>query len=169
MIENPFDAPIPGQSLTDTPGNAKWEHPPQFTDVEEASEHVWEKLHDRNFLPQVLSFLKEGIPVEAIARMILFSGFMKGKWTPDVAILLSEIAFKQIMAIGVAAKIPDIKMFLKDQSNSKFYDEFAEFKLSRNKAKASEETENKAEKFAKKIKAELEENKSSGLMKKETE
>ena len=26
---NEFDAPIPGQSLTDTPGNAPWEHPPQ--------------------------------------------------------------------------------------------------------------------------------------------
>ena len=45
------------------------------------------------------------------------------------------------MAIGVAANIPDIKMFLKDQSNSKFYSEFAEFKLDRDKAKASEETE----------------------------
>ena len=164
MIENPFDAPIPGQSLTDTPGNAKWEHPPQFTDVEEASEHVWERLHDRNFLPQILSFLEEGVPVEAISRMVLFSGFMKGKWTPDVAILLS-----QIMAIGVAANISDIKMFLKDQSNSKFYNEFAKFKLDRDKAKESEETESKAKKFAKKIKAELEENKSSGLMKRETE
>ena len=27
---NPFDAPVPGQSLTDTPGNAPWEHPPQM-------------------------------------------------------------------------------------------------------------------------------------------
>ena len=27
--ENPFDAPIPGQSLTDEPGNYPWEHPPQ--------------------------------------------------------------------------------------------------------------------------------------------
>ena len=25
---NEFDAPIPWQSLTDTPGNAAWEHPP---------------------------------------------------------------------------------------------------------------------------------------------
>ena len=169
MIENPFDAPIPGQSLTDTPGNAKWEHPPQFSNVEDAAEYIWDRLHEKEILSQVIAFLKEGIPVEAIARMVLFSGFMKGKWTPDVAILLSEIVFKQIMAIGVAANIPDIKMFLKDQSNSKFYSEFAEFKLDRDKAKASEETENKAEKFAKKIKAELEENKSSGLMKKETE
>ena len=28
---NPFDAPVPGQSLTDKPGNAAWEHPPEFT------------------------------------------------------------------------------------------------------------------------------------------
>ena len=27
---NPFDAPIPGQSLTNEPGNAPWEHPPQM-------------------------------------------------------------------------------------------------------------------------------------------
>ena len=26
---NPFDAPIPGQSLTDEPGNYPWEHPPK--------------------------------------------------------------------------------------------------------------------------------------------
>ena len=27
-VGNPFDTPIPGQSLTDTPGNYPWEHPP---------------------------------------------------------------------------------------------------------------------------------------------
>ena len=30
-IGNPFDAPVPGQSLTDTPGNYPWEHPPLYT------------------------------------------------------------------------------------------------------------------------------------------
>ena len=33
---NPFDAPVPGQSLTDKPGNSAWEHPPQFTSTDEA-------------------------------------------------------------------------------------------------------------------------------------
>ena len=37
---NPFDAPIPGQSLTDKPGNAAWEHAPQFADPNEALEHI---------------------------------------------------------------------------------------------------------------------------------
>ena len=36
-VGNPFDSPVPGQSLTDTPGNYPWEHPPQFVDPEEAS------------------------------------------------------------------------------------------------------------------------------------
>ena len=41
---NPFDAPIPGQSLTNEPGNAPWEHPPQMVKMEEAMGYVWEKL-----------------------------------------------------------------------------------------------------------------------------
>lgn len=27
MIENIFDTPVPGESLTKTPGNAAWENP----------------------------------------------------------------------------------------------------------------------------------------------
>ena len=32
---NPFDSPVPGQSLTDKPGNYPWEHAPQYTDVDQ--------------------------------------------------------------------------------------------------------------------------------------
>ena len=107
--------------------------------------------------------------IEAIARMILFSGFTEGKWNPDVAILLSEIVFKQIMAIGVKAEISNIKVFMGDQGNSKFRKSFAKFKVEKEDANKSSTTENKAEKFAEEIKAELESKESSGLMKKETE
>ena len=169
MIENPFDAPIPGQSLTNTPGNYPWEHSPEYTDVEKASEYVWDKMHERNLLEQIITFLENDIPVEAIARMVLFSGFTEGKWNPDVAILLSEIVFKQIMAIGVKAEIPNMKVFMGDQGNSKFRKSFAKFKVEKEDANKSSTTENKAEKFAKEIKAELESKESSGLMKKETE
>ena len=165
MIENPFDAPIPGQSLTDTPGNAKWEHPPQFTDVEEASEYVWEKMHEPNILEQIVTFLDNDVPVEAVARMILFGGFMEGKWTPDVAILLSEIVFKQVIAIGVAREVKNMKMFLKDQSNNKFRRAFAKFKIQKKDADKAMTGEEKVEE----IKEELEETKDGGLMAKETE
>ena len=165
MIENPFDTPIPGQSLTDTPGNGPWEHPPQFINIDDASEYVWKRIHSEKQLGQIITFLNNGIPVEAIARMILFSGFMDGKWTPDVAILLSEIVFKQIIAIGVAREVKNMKMFLKDQSNNKFRRAFAKFKIQKEDADKAMTGEEKVEE----IEEELEETKNGGLMAKETE
>ena len=69
-LQNRFDAPIPGESLTDTPGNAKWEHPPQFTKVEEASEYIWDRLHDEKLLDQIITMLKNQVPVEALDRVV---------------------------------------------------------------------------------------------------
>ena len=57
--DNPFDAPIPGQGLTDEPGNYPWEHPPQFTDPDEAAEFVWDRLHRPEFMEQVIAIMYE--------------------------------------------------------------------------------------------------------------
>ena len=166
MQENIFDAATPGQSLTDTPGNANWEHPPQFVEVDEAEEYIWDKLHGEQLLQQVVTFLENDIPVEAIARMILFGGFTEGKWTPDVAILLAEIIFNQIMAIGVKAEVSKMKLFIKDQGTNKFHKEFAKFKVQKHKAKQESTSEEGAEQFAEEIKKEIA---PSGLMAKEIE
>ena len=164
-LENPFDAPIPGQSLTNTPGNYPWEHPSQFSDVEKASEYVWDRLHSEEMLDQVITLLKEGVPVEALTRMILFGGFAEGKWNPDVALLLSEIILKQIMAIGIKAEIPKMKIFIKDQSTNKFHEEFANFKLQKQKStKLSGQDESNKEKFLEDIKKELKNKEPSGIM-----
>ena len=165
MIENIFDSPIPGESLTKTPGNAAWENPPQYVNVDEASEYIWEKLHEEKFLDQVVSFLSNDVPIEAVARMILFGGFVEGKWTADVAILLSEIIFKQIMAIGMNAGVKNMKMFLKDTSNNQFHKEFIQFKMEKDKLQKTPD-DKKIKKFVEEVKKELE---PSGLMKKETE
>ena len=165
MIENIFDSPIPGESLTKTPGNAAWENPPQYVNVDEAAEYVWEKLHEEKFLDQVVSFLSNDVPIEAVARMILFGGFVEGKWTADVAILLSEIIFKQIMAIGMNAGVKNMKMFLKDTSNNQFHKEFVQFKMEKNKTPEISDNK-KVKKFVEEVKKELE---PSGLMEKETE
>ena len=75
-----FDAPIPGQSLTDTPGNAPWEHPPQFTDPEEILDGLYDKITDGEFSQQLIAMLDAGVPVEAIVRVMVFGGFMQGKY-----------------------------------------------------------------------------------------
>ena len=130
-VGNPFDAPVPGQSLTDTPGNYPWEHPPQFTDPEEATEFIWQTLHTEQFLEQVIGMLDAGVPVEAIARVIVFGGFVEGKFTPDVGFLITEPVMKMLMAIGVRAGLNNIRMSMQDITNSKQMSDIAKIKLSK--------------------------------------
>ena len=63
--------------------------------------------------------LDSGIPVEAIGRIIIFSGFIEGKWNPDVAFVIAEPVMKMIATIGVIAGIKDIKMSMSDITNKK--------------------------------------------------
>ena len=135
---NPFDAPIPGQSLTDTPGNSPWEHPPQYTDLDEAAEYVWDIIHEENKLEQVLLILKSGVSVEALTKGILFTGFVGGKWAVDLALLLAEIVFNQILAIGIRGKIKNIKILSSDNSNADFRKDYGKMAVNKKKQEEKE-------------------------------
>jgi len=116
---NPFDAPVPGQGLTDKPGNYPWEHPPQYTDTSKAADYVWDKLTQPQFAEQVIAMLDAGIPVEAIGRIIIFTGFAEGKWTPDVAFIITEPVMKMIAAVGIHGGVKKIRMSMQDLTNKK--------------------------------------------------
>ena len=115
---NPFDAPVPGQSMTDKPGSAAWEHPPQYTNTADAADFVWDQLSTPEFAQQVIAMLDAGIPVEAIGRIILFGGFTEGKWTPDVAFIIAEPVMKMIVAVGLQGGVKKFRMSLGDMTNN---------------------------------------------------
>jgi|TARA_R100001082_G_scaffold24729_1_gene12124 hypothetical protein len=117
-IGNPFDAPVPGQSLTDTPGNYPWEHPPQITDTSEAADLIWDRLHEPEFSQQVIAMLDAGVPVEAVGRIVIFSGFMDGKFSPDVGFILVEPVMKMIASIGIKGGLKKIRMSMQDITNN---------------------------------------------------
>jgi len=116
---NPFDAPGPGQSFTDKPGNYPWEHSPQYTDTSEAADYVWDRLSQPEFAEQVIAMLDAGIPVEAIGRIIIFAGFTEGKWTPDVAFIIAEPVMKMIAAVGIHGGVKKFRMSMQDLTNEK--------------------------------------------------
>jgi isopropylmalate/homocitrate/citramalate synthase len=91
---------------------------------------------------------------------------MEGKWNVDVAMLIAEVVFKQIMAIGIKANIQSIKLFIKDQSTNKFHKQFAEFKNIKSKGEPKQPTKDRLKTFVEDIKEELKE-KETGLMVKE--
>ena len=125
---DPFSAPIPGQSLTDEPGNYPWEHAPLITDPEQATEFIWDRLHKPEFAEQVIAMLDAGIPVEALGRVILFGGFMEGKFSPDVAFIIAQPVMEMIASMGVAAGVEKFRMSMSDLTNNKQMTEIIKIK-----------------------------------------
>ena len=128
---NPFDAPVPGQSLTDKPGNYPWEHAPQYTDTAEAADYVWDRLSQPQFAEQVIAMLDAGIPVEAIGRIIIFTGFAEGKWSPDVAFIIAEPVMKMIAAVGIHGGVKKFRMSMQDLTNEKQMQSISKIKKSK--------------------------------------
>ena len=117
---NDFDRPIPGQSLTDEPGNYPWEHPPQYSDVREARDRIFEGMTQEENAKQLLTMLVSDVPAEAIVRTVLFAGFTEGKWTVDMATLLAPIVLIQVIGLAKAAGIEKFRILLDEQPDDDF-------------------------------------------------
>jgi len=117
---NRLDAPVPGESLTATPRNAKWEHPPQMPETGDAFEFIWDQMHKEPQLTQLISLLDTGVPVEALAKTLLFSGFGEGKWTVDGAILLAEPVFLSIAALAKNAGLKEVNLSMEKKDPISF-------------------------------------------------
>lgn len=104
---DPFNAPIPGESLTKSMGSAPWEQSPQFADKDDAAEYIFTKLTSPSQMNKVVSLIEVGVPVETVAKGMLLSGFQEGKWTPDVALLLGRVTMSMIISIAKKAGVKD--------------------------------------------------------------
>jgi len=140
--DNIFDAPIPGQSLTDEPGNYPWEHPPQTPSVEEAADFVYESLMKKENMERMFTLLRMGIPIEALVKVITFAGFLEGKWTVDVAKLLEPIVAMMVTGEASLAGIK-AKVNLGDAADTDFFNEMAErkFEMKQNEEAIKKELE----------------------------
>lgn len=99
--------PIPGQSLTNSPDQAyNWEKPSEYTNPKEAMLYVFETLTVPETVSNILISLSKGIGVVDIASITLYSGFLEGKWNPDLMLLLMEPTMYMVMAIAEKANIP---------------------------------------------------------------
>ena len=125
---SPFDTPVPGQSLTDEPGNYPWEHAPQFTNVEEAMDGIYDSLTTPKNAQQLIAMLDAGVPVEAIVRVMVFTGFAEGEFNPDVGFIIIEPLMEAVATIGLRAGIKNLKISLSDIGNKKFKKTMSELK-----------------------------------------
>ena len=109
MIKGAFNKPIPGQSLTNSPESpSDWEKPPVYTTVPEAAMGIFaEMTKEETFMPLVEA-LSAGFPVVDMANLILYRGFQKGQFNPDLMLLLIEPVIYMLLALAEKVGIGDV-------------------------------------------------------------
>lgn len=96
-----LDGPVAGQSLTNSPDQKyPWEQAPEFTSVKAATEKIFLDLLKDDNLETVTTLMANQTPVADIAQVLLFTGFTKGKFNPDLMMSLMEPTMYMLMSIA---------------------------------------------------------------------
>ena len=98
--------PVPGQSLTNDPDEKyNWEKPSEYSNSREANLAIFEILTVPETTSNILESLIGGVSVIDISSIILYQGFLEGKWNPDLMSLLMEPTMYMVIAIAQKADI----------------------------------------------------------------
>ena len=109
---NPFNAPTPGESLTNSPDMPKaWERPPQFNEQDEAMEEIYMEITSDDNLMPVINLINDGVPLDQLAQVILYRGYTQGKFSPDLMLMLAEPTIYLLIAIADYADIKDYVLY----------------------------------------------------------
>jgi len=121
---NPFNAPIPGESLTTSSDMPKaWERPPQYTNPDKCMEAVYMELTEDETLRELVTLIDNKTPLDQIAQVILYRGYTQGLWNPDLMLLLIEPTLYLLIAIADYADIKDYVLYEgeEDDPDAKIY------------------------------------------------
>ena len=98
--------PIPGQSLTNSPEEPyNWEKPAEFSNPKEAMLYTFGLLTEPETTANILINVTKGVSIIDIASIVLYQGFLEGKWNPDLMTLLMEPTMYMVMALCEKAEI----------------------------------------------------------------
>ena len=103
--ENLLQAPIPGQSLTDTPKNFPWERAAEYSDPTEAARFELKRLNRPEALDSILSLLQVGFPIIPLAETIKTNSQAEGLYNPDIGLLITPIITQQLISTAEDAGI----------------------------------------------------------------
>ena len=109
---NPFNAPVPGESLTASPATQQpWETPPRYTDQDKAMEAVYMELTAPDNLEKLIDIINDGTPLDEIAQVVLYRGYTQGMYSPDLMLLLIEPTLYLLISIADYADIEDYVLY----------------------------------------------------------
>jgi len=104
-VQQKFDAPIPGMSLTAEVGARPWQSPPKYSTIEEALTHYIPRITSSEMYEELLDIMELGIPLTSLADMIQSGGVMEGLHSIDVGVLITPVIMETLALMGDEADI----------------------------------------------------------------
>ncbi len=98
-----LNAPIAGQSLTDTPKNYPWERPAEISDPREAIKFHMDGLSSPESLDNIIELIQMGVPLRALAKTALTTAQMEGIHSVDVSLIIGDVVFEELVSIAEEA------------------------------------------------------------------
>ena len=117
-----FEAPIPGQSLTEEPKNFPWERPPEMVDIDETIAYHLDRLSKPDSLDNLLLLLESGMPVNILVETVLTTAVMGGLHSIDVSMIVAPVLHEYFISIAEDAEI-DYKEYFTNEEAKKEKDE----------------------------------------------
>lgn len=117
-----FMAPIPGQSLTNTPKNYPWERPPETSNPNEAVMMYIDTLSQPDVIDDILYALEFGIPVQTLTDTMVTLGTASGWHSVDVGLIIKPVVAEYMIATAKEAGVTYKETFKKDDKGSQTKD-----------------------------------------------
>ena len=114
-----FEAPIPGQSLTEAPGNRPYERPPEIVDPEEAIQMHLTRLTDPERLEGVIDAIELGMDIRSLTTGILRSAVAEGIHTVDISLLVAPVLHEFIKATAEDAGLEYDEGFVDEEAEER--------------------------------------------------
>ena len=99
QIIDDFEGPIPLASLTEELGSRAYEKPPLYTDPADAYEAIMDGLLTENATKRISVAVQLGVPLELVARSILFTGWATGKYSFDTFLYIAGPVLESMSAL----------------------------------------------------------------------
>jgi hypothetical protein len=113
-----FEAPIPGMSLTGSPGKYAWERPPEIVDPEEALMMHLERLSTKDKIEDIADILEMGVDVRTLTEGLLRSAVAEGIHTIDVSMIIAPVIHEFIKDTAERMGV-DFEEGLEDEEDKK--------------------------------------------------
>lgn len=127
-----FEAPIPGQSLTDTPGNAPYERPPEISDPREALRYHINRMSDPEVLDASMTFLEMGVTIRDLTESMTTASTMQGIHSLDVGLMVAP-AIHEFLSVHADKLGVEYEEGFENKEDKKIAEDFKVSMLARKK------------------------------------